>query len=88
MITISIFPDPLEPAMPSAFISRLVIVPMALLLAACGVSDTGTAAVTAAQLKAREAEQAQAAKAQIEQQLEAANRQAEEQRKQIDAATR
>lgn len=88
LIITSIFPDPLEPAMPSAFISRLAIVSMALLLAACGVSDTGTAAVTTAQLKAREAEQAQATKAQIEQQLEAANQQAEERRKQIDAATR
>lgn len=74
--------------MPSAFISRLAIVSMALLLAACGVSDTSTAVITAAQLKAREAEQARAAKAQIEQQLEAANQQAEERRKQIDAATR
>lgn len=74
--------------MPSAFIQRLVMLTTTLLLSACGVSDTGTAAVTATQLKAREAEQAQAAKAQIEQQLDAANQQAEERRKQIDAATR
>lgn len=75
--------------MPSAFILRPALLSMTLLLTACGVSDSGTAAVTAAQLKAQEAEQAQATKARIEQQLEAANRQAEEERrKQIDAATR
>lgn len=74
--------------MPSASIPHLAILSMTLFLTACGVSDSGSAAVTAAQLKARETEQAQAAKAQIEQQLDAANRQAEERRKQIDAATR
>lgn len=74
--------------MPSAFIARLTLLSMALLLSACGVSDSGTAAVTAAQLKAREAEQAQTKKAQIQQQLDAANQQADEHRKQIDAATR
>lgn len=74
--------------MPSASIRRIALVSTALCLTACSLSDSGTAAVTAAQLKAREAEQAQAAKAQIQQQLDAANQQAEERRKQIDAATR
>lgn len=74
--------------MPFPSTRRLAALLAPALLAACGVSDTGSAAVTAAQLKAREAEQAQTTKAQIEQQLDAANRQAEERRKEIDAATR
>lgn len=74
--------------MSSASILRPLMLSMSFLLGACGVSDSGTAAVTAAQLKAREAEQAQATKAQIQQQLDAVNQQAEERRKQIDAATR
>lgn len=72
----------------SASIPRLAILSMTLFLTACGISDSGSAAVTAAQLKAHEAEQAQAAKSQIDQQLDAANRQAEERRKQIDTAAR
>lgn len=60
----------------------------ALLLAACGVADVGTSAATAAKLKAQEAEQANAAKAQIESQIDAAQKQAEQRRKEIEAATR
>lgn len=74
--------------MSSASILRPLVLSMSFMLSACGVSDSGTAAVTATQLKAREAEQAQATKAQIQQQLDAVNQQAEERRKQIDAATR
>ena len=43
-----------------------------LMLAGCGLGDTGAAASTAAHLKAREAEQAKAAQTQINQQLDAA----------------
>lgn len=59
-----------------------------LLTSACGVADTGSSAVTAAKIKAQQAEQAQAAKVEIEKQLDAAREQAEQRRKDIEAATR
>lgn len=57
------------------------------LLAGCGI-DAATSAATAARLKAREAEQAQAIKQDIEQQLDVARQQEEQRRKEMDAATR
>lgn len=57
------------------------------LVAGCGM-DAATSAATAAKLKAREAEQAQALKQSIEQQLDAAQKQEDQRRKEIDAATR
>lgn len=60
---------------------------LATLVAGCGM-DAATSAATAAKLKAREAEQAQALKQSIEQQLDAAQKQEDQRRKEIDAATR
>jgi|APMI01.1.fsa_nt_gi NifU-like protein involved in Fe-S cluster formation len=60
---------------------------LATLLAGCGI-DAATSAATAAKLKAREAEQAQAMKHSIEQQLDAAQKQEDQRRKEMDAATR
>ncbi len=65
-----------------------VILAIPLLLAACGLGDTGGSAATAAKLKASEAEQARAGRARIDQQLEAAEQQTEQRRKEIEAATR
>ena len=68
--------------------SRLAIpLLLATLLAGCGI-DAATSAATAAKLKAREAEQAQAMKQSIEQQLDAAQKQEDQRRKEMDAATR
>ena len=60
----------------------------AALLTACGLADTGSSAASVAKLKTQEAEQARAAKAQVESQLDAAREQAEQRRKEIEAATR
>lgn len=68
--------------------SRLALpLVLATLVAGCGM-DAATSAATAAKLKAREAEQAQALKQSIEQQLDAAQKQEDQRRKEIDAATR
>ena len=70
--------------LPDIITGTLVI----LLTSACGVADTGSSAVTAAKIKAQQAEQAQAAKVEIEKQLDATREQAEQRRKDIEAATR
>jgi NifU-like protein involved in Fe-S cluster formation len=71
--------------------SRLALTTLPLLLTTllggCGI-DAASSAATAAKLKAREAEQAQAMKQNIEQQLDIARQQEEQRRKEMDAATR
>jgi outer membrane lipopolysaccharide assembly protein LptE/RlpB len=73
---------------------RISALPTALLLAlllslsACGLGDSGSAAVTAAKLKAHEAEGARATKEQLERQLADSQEQAAQRQKEIEAATR
>ena len=73
---------------------RISVLPTALLLAlllslsACGLGDSGGAAVTAAKLKAHEADGARAAKEQLERQLADSQEQAAQRQKEIEAATR
>ena len=64
--------------------------PLALLLSlsACGLGDSGSAAVTAAKLKAQEAESARATKEQLERQLAESQERAAQRQKEIEAATR
>jgi outer membrane PBP1 activator LpoA protein len=66
---------------------RLLPFLLAGLLTACGL-DAASSAATAAKLKAREAEQAQTLKQNIEQQLDAARQQEEQRRKDAEAASR
>lgn len=65
-------------------------VPLTLLLSlsACGLGDSGSAAVTAAKLKAHEAEGARATQEQLERQLAESQERAAQRQKEIEAATR
>lgn len=72
----------------SALLAPSFAVLLSLSLSACGLGDSGGAAVTAAKLKAREAESARAAKEQFEQQLAESQQKAAQRQKDIEAATR
>lgn len=67
---------------------KLFLAAIALALSACGVADTGTAAATAAALKAKDAERAKDAQSRIQGQLEEANSQASQRLEKADAAGR
>ena len=74
-----------HPHHPSALPAALLL---ALSLSACGLGDSGSAAVTAAKLKASEAESARATKEKLEQQIADSQQEAAKRQKEIDAATR
>lgn len=74
-------PHPLLSVLPAALL-------LALPLSACGLGDSGSAAVTAAKLKASEAESARATKEKLEQQIAESQQQAAQRQKEIEAATR
>ncbi|MCK6386098.1 MAG: hypothetical protein L6Q65_00640 [Zoogloea sp.] len=69
-------------------VSLLFALSLSLPLSACGLGDSGSAAVTAAKLKASEAESARATKEKLEQQIADTQQQAAQRQKEIDAATR
>ncbi len=66
----------------------LIALSLSVLLSACGLGDSGSAAVTAAKLKASEAESARATKEKLEQQIADSQQEAAKRQKEIDAATR
>lgn len=72
----------------SALLALGVSLVLSLSQSACGLGDSGSAAVTAAKLKAREAESAKAAKEQFEQQLAESQQKAAQRQKDLEAATR
>ena len=61
------------------------VLAMVLLLAGCGVAETGAGASSAAESAAQQAAQAQATQDQVRQQVDAAYRQAAEQRRAAEA---
>ena len=65
-----------------------LLLTMLLSLSACGLGDSGSAAVTSAKLKASEAESARATKEKLEQQIAENQQQAARRQKEIEAATR
>ena len=77
-----------SPCLPARAAAALLALSSSLFLPACGLGDSGSAAVTAAKLKAREAESAKAAKEQFEQQLAESQQKAAQRQKEIEAATR
>jgi uncharacterized protein YlxW (UPF0749 family) len=73
-------------ARPTALLTACLC--LAASLSACGLGDSGSAAVTAAKLKASEADNARATKQKLEQQIADTQQQAAQRQKEIDAATR
>ncbi|MBL8433530.1 MAG: hypothetical protein JNL99_01210 [Zoogloea sp.] len=73
-------------ARPTALLTACLC--LAASLSACGLGDSGSATVTAAKLKASEAENALATKEKLEQQIADTQQQAAQRQKEIEAATR
>lgn len=72
----------------SALLALGVSLVLSLSQSACGLGDSGSAAVTAAKLKAHEAEGARATQEQLERQLAESQERAAQRQKEIEAATR
>jgi hypothetical protein len=67
---------------------KTAFVALMLALTGCGVTETGTAAATAAALKAKDAERAKEIPAKIQDQLDQANAQASRQRDEAESAAK
>jgi len=65
----------------------LILLPAMLLLAGCGVAETGAAAAAGGASEVEAARQAKQTEARVQQQLDAAVKQEAEQRKAAEAAT-